>query len=161
MPDKPFPSNIIDGISPVLSALIPGATVIKRPLRPTDPNNSLGISANIFTPREDSFELIGQTRYGPTLSNYILTIQTFVKHTNEAEALEAGSLLASAIRYGLLFDPSVRVALSQLSYTDGTGAHTERFMRALIQGQRFLSNEINGTYLNLTNTELLIETEIM
>lgn len=157
----PFPANIVEALADLMPTMVPGSTVVKRPCRDTDPHKTVGLTANLFTPREDSFEIIGGMSYGPTLNNYIINIQTYVKDANQEASLASGAAMATDVRLGLLFDPSVRVALAGLTYTHNAhGPHTERFARAFIQAQRFVSNEIDGTYLNLTITELLIETEI-
>lgn len=154
----PFPANLIEAFAEIIPELVGGATVVKRPCRDTDPNKTVGVVASLYSPDEESYELIGSSMYGPTISNYIINIQTYSKHSNEADSLAAGAEMATGVRLGLLFNPAVRVALAGLTYTHGM--HQERFKKASIQAQRFVSNEIDGTYLNLTITELLIETEI-
>lgn len=162
-----FPNNIVLLLKenlqlidpPVIDPPYPGIAIFTRPLRKGDPIQSIGITAALWTPQSDSNEMLGlNARTGPSLNNYLIGIQTFIQHMDEEEGLQLASTLAGIVRTRLSMDMPLRVALGQLQSTEF--GYTERFTRGTVQGQRFLSNEIEGSFYHLTNLEYTVETEI-
>lgn len=162
-----FPNNAVLAISTGIDALNTVSdpekiVVVRRPLRTTDPKLTAGVFASSWAPNEDSYE-IGQGmgggyRHEPTLQQYIITIQTLVMDMDEMRGLAKSSAFAKTVRDVLLRDPSVGVALSSLRAT-GVNNLTESARRRWVRTQRYLSNEIQGSFVYLSTLEITIETE--
>lgn len=60
------------------------------------------------------------------------------------------------VRSMLYRDASLRVGFPALSYT--TGGVTERVMLWGVRGQRFISNEVNSSWLYLSTLDVWAET---
>jgi hypothetical protein len=149
-----FPNNVVEELKVSLEELEGVDVVLRRPLKPTDPNGSAGVFAGTWTPQE---MVIGQ--HDPAVTRYSVVIQTFVKHGNEEEGVVLHSQLAKRVRVMLYRDPELRVRLGTLS-TDEDGVR-ERLQRWGVTTQRYLSNEIQNNFLFLAVTELWIETELV
>lgn len=164
--DVSFPNNIILALKTELEKIGPpsppddlGIPVLLRPMRKGDPTQCIGLTAGLWTPQEESYEMngpYGQT--GATVNNYLIGIQAFIQHTDEEEGLAISSTLSGVVRSKLMFDNDVRAGLAGLVSTEF--GYRERFMRGSIQGQRFMSNEISGSFYHLSNLEFIVETEI-
>ena len=160
-----FPNNFVQVLSIVLPGIATEITLKKRPLRPTDPNYSIGVYATVWQPMEDSYEmrgvLGGSGDVGPneaTLSRYQIGIQLLVKDSDSARALAVSSLLNRRIRSVLYRNTALRVALAALYATeDGV---TERLQRWGIRNQRYLSNDIEGKFVFMSVLDMWIETEV-
>ena len=135
-------------------------TILKRPLRPTDPNQSVGLIPVNWVPNQESLEIRGLPSPGPqepTLQQYMLHVQAFVRDPEEMRGLAVHSVLTSRIRAVLYRDVPLRVGLAALA-VNLVGA-TEQLKRWGFLQTRYLSNEVNGNWLYLSTTELWIETE--
>lgn len=148
----PFPTAIVDALSDELALTLGAGKVLRRPLRPTDPDASIGVIAADWVPNA---MVIGQ--HDPAIGTYLIQIQAFVKHTNEEEGRDEHADFAQRIRLMLYRNTTLRVRLSGLSHSvDGL---IERVQRWGIRQQRFASNEVDGEFLYLSTTEFWIETE--
>lgn len=153
-----FPNNIVELVALRATLIDPEIFVTKRPLRNTDPNQSIGVFAAQWTPNEQSKEMLGSAfAVQPTLSRYAITVQDFVKDMDEENGLNVHSVLSRMIRAMLYTDNPLRVALSQLSST--LNGSTEQSQRWGISQQRFFANEIGGEWLYLSTLEFWLETE--
>lgn len=154
-----FPNNIVDLVATRASLLDSDLFVIKRPLRNTDPNQSVGVFASQWLPNDESKEFLGQGyATQPPLSMYRVAVQAFVKHMDEVEGLNTHAVLSRMIRSMLYTDQPLRVALSSLSSSlDVTTEHAQRWG---ITQQRFFSNELGGEWLYLSILEFWLETEM-
>lgn len=159
-----FPNNFVEILATVMPGIADEVELFKRPLRPSDPNYSLGVYATIWTPVENSYEighLGGGGSVGPnesTLSQYQVGIQVLVKDSDSVRALAVASLLNRRVRSVLYRNDALRVALSQLYATeDGV---TERMRRWGIRNQRYLSNDIEGKFVFMSVLDMWIETEV-
>lgn len=156
--DSIFPNNIVSMIALRATLIDDQLEVFKRPLRASDPNQSIGVTAALWTPNEQSQEMLGQTfAVQPTLSRYVVNIQGFIRDMDEERGLNVHTVLSRMIRSMLYTDNALRVALSQLSSVLGTT--TERSQRWGISQQRFFANEIKGEWLYLSILEFWLETE--
>lgn len=154
-----FPNNIVDLLAERCALLDDELFVIKRPLRNSDPNQSIGISAALWTPDDDSQEMRGGNPgpSEPTLSRYTIAVQAFVKDMDEVRGLATHSVLSKLVRNMLYRDNPLRIGLSSLStLQDGV---TERARRWGIATQRYFSNELDGSWLYLSTLEFWLETE--
>lgn len=152
-----FPADIINTIK-TYASLLPGVTtVVKRGLNPTDENGTMGITANVRIPDElemgrDGFNFFGGE---PSLSTWQFTIGHFVKHESEEEAERIHTEVANSLWRMLYQDQAFVVALRGL--VDTSGAQTERVQRHWIAAQRLASNEIEGTFVRMSATELNVQ----
>ena len=154
-----FPNNISAEIKKQILRHYPSDTVLLRPIRVGDPIRAWGVVAAIWEPDESSWELRGDSGpSSPTINRYHIGIQSFNQHMDSEEGLATAGAMAGFLRNMLSRDPIVRVALTSLTSTEF--GFTERAKRFKVQGQRFVSNEIDGQFLFLTNLEFLVETEI-
>lgn len=166
--DLQFPNNVVKVIADELVKLNGdppdpnGISVFRRPLRQGDPKLSAGIFASLWLPNEQSYEIGGATlggmRQEATLNQYVISIQTLVMDADETRGLAVSAAFAKTVRDMLLRNPHVGVALSSLSVTDANGL-TERVHRRSIRTQRYISNEVQGSWTYLASLELTIETE--
>lgn len=154
-----FPNNIVQKIKTRVQALDVDLFVIARPLRNSDMPQSVGVTSSLWTPDISSLEMKGGAlgQQQPTLSRYITNIQAFVKHMDEEIGISAHATLSNMLRRMLYSDSALRVQLGSLVWTDGI--KTERAQRWGIINQRFVSNEVSGEWLYLSNLEFWLETE--
>lgn len=154
-----FPNNIVDLVAARIPSLDSDLHVAKRPLRKSDPNQSVGIHAAQWLPEEDSYEMRGAPvgTHEPTLQRYLVSVQAFVKDMDEENGLAVHSVLSKMIRSMLYRDAPLRVGLSALSVT--MSGSTERTQRWGIRQQRYFSNELQGSFLYLSTLEFWLETE--
>lgn len=159
--DLEFPANvvklIVDRIQPAIDL---GLGVFKRPLRNTDPNQSVGVFPVIWTPDMESLEMRGgpfPRSSEPTLQQYTINIQAFIKDTDEQRGLNVHSILAKRVRTMLYRDATLRVGFASLS--SATGGSTEKAKRWGVRTQRYISDEIEGSWLYLSTLEFWLETE--
>lgn len=154
-----FPANVVDLISARAAFLDADLFIARRPLRESDPVQAVGIFGSQWYPDEESYEMRGAPagRHEPTLQNYMIGVQAFVKDMDEERGLAAHSVLSKMIRAMLYRDEPLRVGLAALSVT--MSGSTERAKRWGIRSQRFVSNELQGSWLYLSTLEFWLETE--
>lgn len=154
-----FPNNVVNTIADYVKPQIDADLfVVKRPLRPSDGAQSVGIFASLWTPDNESFEMgrVGGF-HEPTLGNYLISIQTFIRDMDEARGLAASSVLSTLVRTMLHRNVDLNVALRSLSVViDGSEERTKRYS---VRTQRFHSNEIDGNFLYVSTLEFWLETE--
>lgn len=165
--DAVFPNNVVKCLGIVMPALgdVDELTVLRRPLRPTDPNKSIGVYATLWTPDERSYEMghlnvLGQQSgpSEPSLSSYQIGIQTLVKHGDTEQALAIASVLNKRVRAVLYRNEPLRVALGSLYVQDSTSRESMR--RWGVRSQRYFSNEIEGKFVFTSVLDFWIETEM-
>lgn len=154
-----FPNNIVSLLKTRIELIDADLRVFRRPLRNSDPSQSVGITAAQWTPEEDSYELRGAPPgiHEPSLSSYLIGVQAFVKDMDEERGLAKHAILSKMIRSTLYRDDPLRVGLRALSVT--MNGSTERAQRFGVRTQRYFSNEINGDFLYLSTLEFWLETE--
>ncbi len=151
----PFPNNVLILLYQELVQLEGIEYVGVRPLKPEDPPVSLGLFVIDWVPGE--LEMAGTPNPDPTISTYLYGIQALVQHANREEGLLKHTLLSKMIRSMLYRRESLRVRLSQLNETS-LGV-TERTQRWGVRQQRFMSNDLEGSFLYLSTLEFWVETE--
>lgn len=154
-----FPSNIVQLVKTRAKLLDNDLYVVGRPLRESDPVQSVGVFGIQWVPEESSYEMLGAPvgRHEPTVQRYIITVQAFVKDTDEERGLDVHAILSKKLRAMLYRDDPLRVGLLALS-VDMNGS-TERTKRFGVRSQRYVSNEISGSWLYLSTLEFWLETE--
>lgn len=155
--DSTFPNNIVEMIALRSELIDDDLFVVKRPLKSTDPNQSIGVTASLWTPNEDSLEMKGMGQMEPSLSRYLIQVQAFVKDMDEIRGLNVHSVLSRRIRAMLYNDAPLRASLWALSST--MLGVTEQTQRWGVSRQRFISNEISSSWLYLSILEFWLETE--
>lgn len=153
--DSVFPDNAVA----LIVARIPAAvdanlTVVRRPLRPTDPTQSVGVFPLTYTDDITSVEI---QSVQPTLSRYGVIIQSLVKDFDEQDGINVHSILSYRLRSMFYRDTPLHVGLTALSVTMNNGK--ERMQRRGITTQRFLSNEVNKVFTYTAWLEVWLETE--
>jgi len=154
-----FPSNVVDLVKTRAQLIDPDLFVTGRPLRESDPIQSVGIFGQQWTPNEESYEMVGAPagRHEPTLQNYLISVQGFVKDMDEERGLIVHSVLSKKLRSMLYRDDPLRVGLLTLSVE--MNGSTERAKRFGVRTQRYVSNELNGSWLYLSTLEFWLESE--
>lgn len=161
--DAVFPNNAVDLIATRLQTLDEDPTsplyVAKRPLRRSDPVQSVGVYASYWLPNENSYEMLGGTppRHQPTLNSYTIAVEAFIKDMDEERGLATHSLLSAMVRSMLYADAPLLLGLRSLQVT--IGACTERVQRCGVRTQRYAANELKGSFLYLSTLEYWLETE--
>lgn len=156
-----FPHNVVEIVWIPLDAIDTDIKCFKRPLRNTDPQQSIGIHSQMWTPDQESLEMLGAVAHPqqPTLQIYTYGVQAFVKDADEERGLAVHSVLSHRVRAVLYtFDP-LRVALSQLKVEYENG-QVEQLKRWGIRTARYFSGEIDSVNLYLSTLEFWVETEI-
>lgn len=128
------------------------ASVFSRPLRPTDPDISMGVYLVDWTPRDYQ---IGQPE--PVVGTYEIRVDLLVKHLEEITGRDLSGKYAKMIRTMLYGDADLRVALTAI--TESYNGRVERVQKCAVRSQKFLNNEVRGTFLYLASSEFYVETE--
>lgn len=150
-----FPMNVVE----LIALRTPGFVdsdikVFKRSLRPTDPTQSVGIfpSTKISQPATHEFKA-----REPTLKTYMVVLQTLVHSTDEQNAISVHSILSQRLWRMLFRDNPLDAGLTSLSVTANNSI--ERFQRRGIALTRYVSNEIQGSFVQTSWIEFWFETE--
>lgn len=149
-----FPMNIVEEVHTSLVAAFAGYTVVDRPLRPNDPAGAIGIFANDWIPRLDSFQ-IGQRE--PALQHYEFSIHNMVKNSDESTGRKIFALDAKTVRVVLYRDADLLVRLKLLQ-EDILGVR-EHFQKLNVSRQRMVNNEIRGVFIWVATTSVSVDTE--
>ena len=156
--DTIFPNNAVGLIQTRVTLLDADLFVTTRPLRNSDPNQSVGVFGSVWVPQEQSLEMRGTSpTQQPSLGRYTLTVQSFIKDMEEARGLSVHNTLSRRLRAMLYTDAPLRDSLAGLSST--VGGSTERTQRMGVSQQRYFSNELQGQWLYLSILEFWLETE--
>jgi hypothetical protein len=154
-----FPYNAVALMAVRFKTIDTDLEVFKRPLRDSDPVQSIGVFGSQWLPEEESHEMRGLPAgvREPTLASYLIGIQAFVKDADEERGAATHGTLSKLIRTMLYRDDDLRVGLRSLSVTSSDSI--ERTGRFGIRTQRYLSNELSGSWLYLSTIEFWLETE--
>lgn len=156
-----FPYNAIDKLALAFSDIDQDGdlVVLKRSLRESDPVQAIGIFASHWTPDNDSKEMKGVIGGAsePTLSRYVISIQVYIKDMDEERGAAVHATLAKIVRAMLYRDTALHVALRAL--TASVAGSTESTRRFGVDTQRYLSNELQGSWLYLSIVDFWLETE--
>lgn len=155
-----FPNNVVKCLGIVLPGITEGITLLKRPLRPADPDHSIGVYGTLWTPEEDSYEMGHAAPNESTLSKYQVGIQTLVKHGEADKCLTISSILTRHVRAVLYRNQPLRVALGSLYVQDTTYGYRESMRRWGVRTQRYMTNDLQGAFVTTSVLDLWIETEM-
>lgn len=154
-PSSPgFPMNVVAELKTAFEEHMPDHTVLERAIRPVDPNRVIGLFAVDVVPQQPTAQ-IGQRE--PAVNAYNYRIQNFVKHSDEILGKAWFSFDAKTIRAVLYRDHSLALRLAAL--TEEILGTREVAKRWGVSRQRFLSNEIQGQFVYLAQTDFWLESE--
>jgi hypothetical protein len=128
--------------------------VFKRPLRPSDGAQVVGIFPSMKRPVITTIEMQSQE---PTLKRYSFIMQTMVQNTDEEECISVHSILSNRLWRMFYRDSPLGIGLTALAVVADNSR--ERFQRRGVELQRYLSNEINGSFVETSWIECWFETE--
>jgi hypothetical protein len=148
-----FPECIMDVLVDQLETIEGVTNVFRRELDPTDPNGSVGLCFELWTPVEVE---MGGRGFDPTLSNYVIQIEHLVKHAKREEGNLQHRTVARSIRSMLYRDQATQVRFRQLAHINAD-VH-ERLMKWSIE-QRFASNKIASAFYFVSGTTVTFQTE--
>lgn len=156
-----FPSNVIQLIHARMRQKWPSTGLHMRPLRVADKVKAIGLFPSDWTPDIDSFEFqqpVNPRPAGfPTVQSYLIMVQAFVKDMDAERGIRMHSLMSKAIRSLLYHDTPLALGLQSLRVEmDGVA---ETIQRRHIVRQKYISNEIDGSFLYLSTLQYSIETE--
>lgn len=160
--DNEFPTNVIKlcyqrGLT-YLDPDEPDPTkrvkVYRRPLRPSDGTQVVGIFPSMKRPTITSIEMQSQE---PTLKRYSFIMQTMVQDTDEENCISVHSILSNRLWRMWYRDSPLATGLTVLAVNADNS--TERFQRRGVELQRYLSNEIEGSFIETSWIECWFETE--
>lgn len=126
--------------------------VMRRPLRFTDPDYSVGVVNGTWDPQVHE---IGQN--AATTAKYSLEVWASVKGLNEEEASQRHAVLARNVRRLMAEDTALRTLWA--SHTDTHGTHTERYLMHHLRGQEFHANNVKAQFMFLSVATVEITTE--
>lgn len=153
-----FPNNVISLIAMRIPQVVDAdLTVVKRPLRTSDPSQTVGLFPSLKSPMDASLETSGGGPYSPTISRYNIILQTVVKDTDEQSAISVHSVLSNRLYRMMYRDNPLHLGLTALAVTADNCV--ERMQRRGVQMQRYLSNEIQGSFIQTSWIEFWFETE--
>ena len=156
-----FPNNVVKYVSLAMEQIDPDVRVFQRSLRNTDPQQSIGVFAQAWGPDQESLEMQGigaPSPQLPTIQEYVLGAQAFVKDSQEERGLAVHSVLAQRVRSVLYTDPNLQIVFRDLS-ANLEGGLTESMRRWGVRTARYFSGEIDAQMLYLSTLEFWIETE--
>lgn len=144
--------HILDVLSDSVDDVDSVDHVYKRNLWATCPSQTVLLQVLEWTPLEFC---IGHTIGYPSRSRYLISLQTFVKHTDAETGRELSQNLAESVRVMLHTDAILHTALKELSY-DFSGV-LERISKWKVLRQSFFEDEQQGIFGFLSNTEIEFE----
>lgn len=153
--DTLFPNNVIALIVARIPTYIDSdIQVFRRPLRASDAQQCVGVFPLTWVPDDQSIEI---QSVEPTLQRYPIVIQGLIKDTDEDTGISVHSILAKRLRTMFYRDPALNAGLTGLSCVLDNSI--ERMQRRGTTQQRYLSNEVQGTFMFTSWLEAWIETE--
>lgn len=150
-----FPENVVTELETSFREFMSNFEVIRRPLRHTDPAQSLGIFVADWQPDKAS-QQIGNQRE-PAINRYEYRIQLLVKAADEVTGRRLFGVGAKSVRAILYRDPALVVRLTAL--TEEVLGTRETVKQFGVRRQRFLNNEIRGSMMYLATTDVWLDTE--
>ncbi|USH45016.1 hypothetical protein SEA_CAMERICO_19 [Gordonia phage Camerico] len=157
-----FPNNVQDLLVGKFKGIdAPDTKVVRRPIRETDDNQTIGVFPVAWSPVIDSKEMVG--RYSePTFQRYTILVQAYVIDAEEERGIRKHALLSHLVRHTLYRDPALAVVLSEVDVEFPAGSRPSREFVSKwdVVGQDFQNQkQKNNTFIFLSTTEMYVETE--
>lgn len=153
-----WPWGYIEEVADHLPATFapPEYTIVKRPVRGMDPNNSIGLfPVDRVRPPQDVN--IGQSE--PVLKRYNYRFQLFNKVADEVEGRAINALNVKMLEAVLYRDDALAASLPTL--TEELFGTREAFTRFGLSGTKYLNNDLSGAFVFLAQIDLWVETGIV
>lgn len=151
-----FPNNVVILMGDALKEIDEDVPVYRRRLYSTDDVQAIGIFAQQWMPRDDSYEMQG-TQGMPTVQVYEITLMCLVKDMDEEVGMMAHAELTKLAHKTIMRDSILRDSLRGL-HTDLYGER-ERLLNWRIETARYLSEEVGGEFIYLSTSTIRLETE--
>lgn len=155
--DPLFPYNAVALFAARFKLIDPDLYVCQRRLLTTDPVQSVGVAAAMWSPDPQSYQMRGGLSSEPAIQRYELNVQAMVKDTDEERGIAVSSKLSKMVRGIILTDVPLRDSLQSLRST--LYGVAERTLRWSIPAQRYLSQELSGQFIFLSTIQVQLETE--
>lgn len=149
-----FPECILDVLETRLETIEGVTSVFRRELEPTDPNGSIGLCFELWTPID--VEMGGRGGFDPSLSSYVIQIEHMVKNAKREDGHLEHRRVARSIRAMLYRDATTQVEFRQLAHISAD--FHERLMKWSLE-QRFAANKIGNAFYFVSGTTVTFETE--
>lgn len=150
-----FAEGVIDLFSQYATTVEGVSQVVKRSLNSLDVHGTLGVCLDQWQPID--YEMIGLGVMEPSTAQYTFSVQHVVKWGTQEDGEKLHREVAKAVRLMLYRNPELQVSLRSLVVDEDD--RRERFQKLRVTDQRYASNEMKGTFVFLSVTELVIETE--
>lgn len=155
--DTFFPYNVVQVLEDFIWSIDSDITFFRRPLKKTDPTQSVGLIPARSYYKKDSQEV---GRVEKTIKCYDIMVQTLIADTDAGRGLRIHSLFAKHIIELLARDGALRVGLRDLATTDTRGVK-EALTQHEAGEQIFHTNRQDASFKFLSTTEFSIETQII
>lgn len=153
-----FPNNVVILMADRYEEIDDTLTVLRRPLRISDPNFTLGVFSTTWTPEQNTGQIMGVDFSREfMLEQYIIRTQILVRNSDEEDGLTQQSVLAELVRSILVDDIAFRQQLGGLTATITNT--TKRLQRWWTRNGTYLSGEVKGQNLYLSTLDTMIEVE--
>lgn len=151
-----FPNNAVILMGDALKAIDEDVPVHRRRLTSLDEVQCIGIFAQQWMPRDDSYEMQG-TQGMPTVQIYEISLMCLVKDMDEEVGMMAHAELTKLAHKTIMRDSILRDSLRALR-TDLYGER-ERLLNWRIETARYLSEEVGREFIYLSTSTVRLETE--
>jgi hypothetical protein len=160
--DYEFPNNVIKLVSERAKTFLDPSEadptkrpqIFKRPLRTSDGTQVVGIFPSMKRPVVTTIEI---QSLQPTISRYSFIMQTMVVDSDEEACISVHSILSNRLWRMFYRDSPLDIGLTALA-VDADNSR-ERIQKRGVELQRYLSNEIDGSFVETSWIECWFETE--
>lgn len=148
-----WPECVLDEVEIALGLKLPDYRLMRRTLRPQDPQKSISLRVSNWSPVQGSVEI---PSVEPSLNAYNYVIELLVKHADEVKGREMYAEAAKVVRAVLWRDEDLLLRLKSLN-EDLLGTK-ERFMKLRVTSQEYLGSEVNSAWYFVAVTQFQVET---
>ena len=148
-PTAYFPARMINEIKVTLEQRMPSFPVVLRPIRATDPSQTIGVWSDNWMPVANT-HIIGQPE--PQEANYLIKVANVVKSADEPNGRALFSLHAKMIRAILYRDADLRVRLNGLE--ELMLGSVERVQRYNVGRQNYVYTGTAASFVYLCVTDV-------
>lgn len=153
-----FPNNVVQLLATrALQVVDPDLLVVLRPLRDSDQGQVLGIFPTLKVPDMTTIETDGSQISEPTINKYSCIMQSVVTDTDPEKCVAVHSIFANRLWQMYYRDIPLHVGLTALAVV--TDNSREKFQRRGVALQRYISNEVQGSFICTSWIEFWFDTE--
>lgn len=152
-----FPNIIVDLLFDTAATSLPIQAVFKRPIRVSDPDQSISVYSTNWRPDSDSYEI---GFHGPTIEKFEIGIQALIKDMDRDRGANRLGVLSEMVRTFVYSDTSFNLGLGQLSTS--FGGVNKRVQRLSVTKQNyFVATPKNRQFVYLSEMTLTAEVQIV